>query len=361
MGGAGPFAPGGPGMPGMPGMPGGMPGMPGMPGTGATSNTMMPSGGEMGYGFGRPGGSGTIARVEKLVKYQLFRFFDFSVEPGRHYRYRVQLVLANPNYSVEPRFLEQEDLGKKSWTAAAWSDPTEVVAVPRDSQLLAGSVKAPRTWPGILYEPTASVLAVTIRMEDGLEAAQEYSVYRGHLANFEGTVAKEARRGALGAPGGTDAMMMMGETMAPAAGAAGDERPRRAEKDGEEEEEEKISHATGMLVLDMAGGNRLNRTDRTLTEPGSLLLLDPDGNLLIRDELDDQDEYVAYHAPEEEKRPKRTKDEREDEMKPGMPGMPGMPGAEAAMEGMYGMGRDADAGGRRGDKKRGNTRKTRNN
>ena len=34
----------------------------------------------------------------RLSKYLLFRYFDFTVTPGNSYRYRVRLVLRNPNY-----------------------------------------------------------------------------------------------------------------------------------------------------------------------------------------------------------------------------------------------------------------------
>ena len=36
--------------------------------------------------------------VAKGVDFWLLRFFDFSVQPGKRYKYRVRLVLADPNY-----------------------------------------------------------------------------------------------------------------------------------------------------------------------------------------------------------------------------------------------------------------------
>ncbi|MFH1267869.1 MAG: hypothetical protein ABIK89_19300 [Planctomycetota bacterium] len=328
------------GMPGMmPGDVGGMPGM--MPGGRGGMPGIMPGGGEMGMGYGMPGAGRMGMRVEKPVEHQLLRFFDFNVEPGRRYQYRVRLVLANPNYLVEARYLEQEELGKKFWIARDdWSGPSEAVLVPRDSRLLAGPVKAP---PSLAYEPSAQVIAVTIRMDDGLEAAQDYTVFRGHLANFEGKVDQGPARGAYGMsgmggmmPGAPDEMPGMKGAMGPGP-PEGPRRPQRRDED--EEEEEKINHATEMLVLDIAGGDRLHRSDRTLTVPGSLLLLDLDGNLLIQKELEDLEEYLVYHEAEEEARPRRSKTTPEDDMM--MPGM--MPGMEAGGGyGAYGMG-DADS------------------
>ena len=69
-------------------MPGGM--MPGgmMPGMGG----MMP-----GMGGGR-GGMSALDRLVARHKYLLFRYFDFDVEFGKAYRYRVRLELRNPNF-----------------------------------------------------------------------------------------------------------------------------------------------------------------------------------------------------------------------------------------------------------------------
>jgi len=173
------------------------------------------------------------------------------------------------------------------------------------------------------------------------------------LANFEGTVEQGPARGAYGmggmmpgAPGEMPGMMgAMGSGPA-----EGSRRPQGRDED--EEEEEKINHATEMLVLDIAGGDRLHRSDRTLTVPGSLLLLAPDGNLLDQKELEDLEEYRVYHEAEEEARPKRSKTTPGDERTtPGM--MRGtMPAMMPGMEGAYGMGGADGENNRRGSKKK---------
>src|SRR6185503_11114962 len=72
---------------------------PGMGGRGAG-----PEGGGMGGGgsFSQPGQSNTLA---KGVDYKLLRFFDYSVEPGKKYKYRVKLVLADPNVNIPSNML----------------------------------------------------------------------------------------------------------------------------------------------------------------------------------------------------------------------------------------------------------------
>ncbi|HET6881167.1 MAG TPA: hypothetical protein VFI31_13485 [Pirellulales bacterium] len=41
----------------------------------------------------------------EIVRYRLFRFFDFDVQPGKTYCYRVKLVALNPNYELPARYL----------------------------------------------------------------------------------------------------------------------------------------------------------------------------------------------------------------------------------------------------------------
>ncbi|MFC1596932.1 hypothetical protein ACFL5Q_03195 [Planctomycetota bacterium] len=335
---------------------------------GASANPYGGSGGSMYGGSASPYGTGMggvrgLARIEKPLEYQLFRFLDVTVEPGKRYQYRVQIGLANPNYKVNARFLENVALAKSMSIAAEWSDPTNVVVVPRDSRLLAGSVKPPGgTLPtSIMYEPTCKVMAVTIRMEDGLEAAHEITAYRGQLGDFVSTLAQET--GPAGMYGAASGMYGMGEyggeeadmesAMEGMMEPGGMPMPGRpaAKRGDDDEEAEEISHATGMLLLDMVGGERLHGTDRSLVEPGTLLLLDPDGNLMIHDELDDQEEFLVYHVPEE-KKPKRSR--KKDDRMP--PGYDPAGGGSGGMEEMYGFGMEGDgADGGRG-RRRGSRR-----
>src|SRR6185437_15544544 len=64
----------------------------GMGGSGMSGPSM---GGQGMYGPGK--GGAAARRAGPVVEHRLFRFFDFDVEPGKTYRYRIQLVLSNPN------------------------------------------------------------------------------------------------------------------------------------------------------------------------------------------------------------------------------------------------------------------------
>ena len=68
----------------------------------------------------------------------LVRLFDFDVEAGKTYRYRVQLLLENPNYEQPARFLKNPGDRKSRETPDAWlewSAPTAPVRVPQDTQV----------------------------------------------------------------------------------------------------------------------------------------------------------------------------------------------------------------------------------
>ncbi len=75
------------------------------------------------------------------VDYKLFRCFDFSVQPGRTYRYRVRLVLDNPNYNVGAQYLANAALAKGATRPSPWSDPSSEVNIPRGFSMLAGNAR----------------------------------------------------------------------------------------------------------------------------------------------------------------------------------------------------------------------------
>ena len=102
-----------PGMPGMPAM-----GGPGMMGPGMMSSGMMgPMGGNM-------RGSSPIERLVARKKFLLFRYFDFDVESGMAYRYRVRLKLRNPNFDLPAEELAGADteIAKGEERETPWSN-----------------------------------------------------------------------------------------------------------------------------------------------------------------------------------------------------------------------------------------------
>ncbi|MEN6407207.1 MAG: hypothetical protein ABFC77_12135 [Thermoguttaceae bacterium] len=176
--------------------------------------------------------------------YRLFRFFDFSVQPGKRYRYRVRLALANPNYGLKSSLLAKPELSKEAFLQTAWSDPTPVIASARDVRLLAVSVK-PATRAGA--EPLGQILISNWLEKTGNDVFKEFSVVRGQLANFPGVDAKVATSGAT----------------------------------------EKADLITGSVIVDLRGGQPFLKRRDAQTAIGRILVLDAAGRLSVCDEAND--------------------------------------------------------------------------
>ena len=63
----------------------------------------------------------------------LFRYFDFDVEPGKAYRYRVRVILKNPAYDFPPEMAILPQVVQGETRATEWSEPTSPVIVQDDS------------------------------------------------------------------------------------------------------------------------------------------------------------------------------------------------------------------------------------
>jgi hypothetical protein len=149
----------------------------------SSSAMSMMHGAEMPTASGRPGGGGMDPELEKFAKdlaekmgtdandpkvkeeltkwikdraqpegeLLLFRYLDFDVEPGETYRYRVQLILKNPNYlrplasaGGNPEVVAGET------RPTGWSEPTPPITVEETVNYYltrVEPVRAPRTYP----------------------------------------------------------------------------------------------------------------------------------------------------------------------------------------------------------------------
>ncbi|MGQ9575912.1 MAG: hypothetical protein ACUVUC_11385 [Thermoguttaceae bacterium] len=267
----------------MPGYPTAMPGLTGMP-AGYRPPLRRPSDEEAydeeGYRVRTPMGpwAGDVyaQMPEQIPDYLLFRFFDFTVEPGKHYQYRVKLLLANPNFGLPPWFLESEKLAEIMHLETPWSDPSPVASVPLDSRVLLA--------PSRPREASPSLLLVHFNETDGMEAFHEVPAARGQLLNYL-DIEFKPEPGA-GLPG-------MGPM--PFMGGPGAITGLRGEL---QEKVRKVNYLTEAVLLDYVGGGGLPGKDRDLLEPRMILLADRDGNLIVREELEDLSEYHRLKPPE---------------------------------------------------------------
>ena len=213
------------------------------------------------------------------------------------------MALANPNKGLKENYLAKADLAKEKFLKTKWSDPTSPIAVPRDTRILASSVKPGRA----SAEPSGQILVAKWMKSKGIEVSKEFTIVRGQQADFSDVEVKPARRGAAPAARRGGDMMGLGG------------QPRAFAQDGGAAM--KVNFITGATTIDFRGGEKLaGPRGSTLTSAGEILLLDVNGKLIIRNELDDRSEYDKLTAPE-----------------PDMPegggrGMPGgMPGAGLGM------------------------------
>jgi hypothetical protein len=208
---------------------------------------------------------------EKGPAYLLLRFFDFDVQPGRQYRYRVFLVLANPNEGKDVRSVQDPEMVKSKFIGlvkfvrddggavvdvqcdprlADWSTPSLPVAVPQDVELLAYAVQMPSR-PG--QEPSGAVRVVSWSKNLGINAWHEYPVVRGKIVDFKADVSYH-----------------------------GQHVP--------------VDFLTGDLIVDLAGDPIAPRDHRPPVRRNQILVWES-GRLVIHDKDVDEDRFKALVPP----------------------------------------------------------------
>jgi hypothetical protein len=231
-------------MPGM--MGGGMRGGAGMM-RGGGGGMMRGGAGMMGMGGGMPSESmGDFWRSEE--KKVMIRALDFTVEPDNSYRYRVRIVVFNPNFKredVSPSAkltIDKEDL------VGPWSDPTDVVTMPPDIMPYAtGTLAAGLGRSKIQFE------VIRFHPEDGVTIPKTFDAGPGEV---------------------------LGE-------------PRTAEipvSDGSGKKTHTVDFNSHQIVLDISGGYDplpAGFLGGPVERPGLALLLRPDGSVVVHNEAED--------------------------------------------------------------------------
>ena len=162
-----------------------------MGGPGGMMPPGMGPGGMMGGGMGGMMGGGEggmgMGMEMKLPEYRMFRFVDTTVEPGKTYRYRVQISVRNPNFGLPAQYLSQADLADKPILAAKKSEPSPLAHVPDKTGLLVRSLRKGETRKSKTgYE----VLVLAENPETGNYALKSLTTELGAFANFDKKQAK---------------------------------------------------------------------------------------------------------------------------------------------------------------------------
>ena len=280
------------------------------------------------------------------VEYGLLRYFDFQVQSGRTYEYRVRFFLEDPNNPrnyqrpsdnacVDDVIVRRQGDPKKRHVESPWSDVSPQVRVPTGRSVYAGPVVAPSLMKvnsrislprRATDEPEATVMAVTWDPKESMDVPSAVPVKRGSVVNQR---------------------MISVWAVDPA------KRNIRRLDD--------YSFSTNALVVDIAGGEVLERRGREdIRAPGMVLLMDERGNLVFHNEVQDFEDFDYHSIPPDEEddsvgftdQPDDNDDSREDRGRDGRPspnlrgGRDRQPPGEAGMTGELRGGRQRGGRGR---------------
>lgn len=220
-----------------------------------------------------------VDKNEPQVPYKLVRFFHFSAEPGKLYRYRIRVYLVDPNNPQNPlpdellddsviaRVKQLAAQDKKAseargakfrtyWRITDWSEPSDVVRISSvPSEMLAGPANAGTSRTGRSGKITVSAWDKRY----GIKVPLEQDVQVGSVLNATANV---------------DVL-----------------HPARLDIRRLED----YSLETDAIVLDIRGGDILPKAKSNPLEkifsPGEYLVMDADGQILVQNEFEDMEAY----------------------------------------------------------------------
>lgn len=232
-------------------------------------------GGEYGGGGGGGGGRGYSGRTsggeytyDPEIEFAMIRIWDFSVAPGRQYKYRVKLVVEDVNRNAPRQYLAPEVAARleeqdKEYRTTDWSDPSPVISVPMAGDVFVSNAKLP-SGRQKNAEGTIELLV------------QSYSLDENRRA-IKGSVKESFRRGSV--------VNLTEDTWV-------------ISPDGRNQVEiDSFKFNTGLTLIDYEGGEEIGGK---MKAPVGVLLMDASGRLLIHNELDDHESVRAYERTFEE-------------------------------------------------------------
>jgi hypothetical protein len=245
------------------------------------------------------GGSalGSSTAPPPTPKYQLVRFTDTTVEPGKVYRYRIRVYLHDPNHPAQGytsptivsldgkvqervKALDAADAARGGgfrtyWVMSDWSEPSPAATLPPVEHFFAGKVTQPAATQVVegrpkvpTNQPQAKALTVVWDRSKVVDVPAEHDVFRGSGLDFV-----------------QDAQVIHPVTH-------------------EVIDLAKYPFSTRALVVDMQGGERIppveRKNEHPLDSPGELLIFDAAGRLHVQDESRDIEGYRRYLVPKPE-------------------------------------------------------------
>ncbi len=149
---------------------------------------------------------GTLIENRIKVDNGLLRYFDFTVEPGKAYVYRVRLLLEDPNNPKEYAppatsscetsvVVRRQANPNRYYVETPWSEASSSATVPTGQMVLAGSVVQPKMYPVSETnkrirlprrpddEAEATVMAVVWDRDKAMDVPAQIQVRRGAVIN----------------------------------------------------------------------------------------------------------------------------------------------------------------------------------
>ena len=270
------------------------------------SGTGMGTPGDMGGSYGTMGGGARSnpwryftdvpPTVMVEAKYRLFRYFDFTVEPGKSYQYRVKLGVYNPNYRLTDKYLDPENVSTKK-DKLLWSEfsyPSGPAAVNSNARVLAKSVgnipPANRNW----QSQSATVSSIVFDKSDNEDyIAKDLAVTQGMVLNFSRRNSeKVSELRSTGAMSGSTSDMM-GGGMSPTSSSSGRGTTQTLAKTTTKS----LDHISDECLLDVAGKRKLIGTNNEHTPQGQVLFMAFDGTIQIQSIKSNKLELDRYEKP----------------------------------------------------------------
>src|SRR5262249_35152050 len=113
-----------------------------------------------------------------------------TVEEGQSYRYRVALLLENPNYTLTTAVLKNIALGKGEYRQSPFSEPSASVRISTPtSEVVAGTVRSGRAEVGQADSATV-ILRQRHRVNGSIVAHTFKGIEGGQMLNFKATNVK---------------------------------------------------------------------------------------------------------------------------------------------------------------------------
>ena len=255
-----------------------------------------------------------VQMIEKAPQ-RLFVFVDYTALPGVTYTYRVKLRLHNPNFNYKPTTsVANEEITKARYLDSDWSAPSPPAYMERNERILAGTM---RLGEDTKQAPTPSLMLVLFDVETGADLSCLFETLRKEPPPPPSSYSTGIREQPTKRPpakkkelGFLNGQLLTFRTVPSQMNSLDNSRSYTSYSPGGGlQEEDEQEYPSGYVLLDMKKGRELYRALReddrfTYAEavlrnrapiytPARVILLGPDGKMVIQSELADMEEVYS--------------------------------------------------------------------